>query len=135
VKRLLNYTPLATVIRLISLNCINLWLTTFIISFTGYDPELYLLAWINIACVSDIASALTWVDSVDCVYHTGLRHKQPGASPKWAEALSSHPSVCLFWKMLTMTSYEIFVFTVVPVGILSFLTMVCSLTALHRMKQ
>jgi hypothetical protein len=42
---------LATVIRLISLNCINLWLTMFIISFTGYDPELYLLAWIIIASV------------------------------------------------------------------------------------
>lgn len=49
--RLVNYTPLATVIRLISLNCINLWMTMSIISFTEYDPELYLLAWIVIASV------------------------------------------------------------------------------------
>jgi N-glycosylation protein len=49
--RLVNYAPLAAVIRLISLNCINLWITIFIISLTNYDPELYLLAWIIIACV------------------------------------------------------------------------------------
>jgi N-glycosylation protein len=49
--RLVNYTPPAAVIRLISLNCINLWLTMFIISLTGYDPELYLLAWIIMASV------------------------------------------------------------------------------------
>jgi len=56
-SRLLNYTPLATVIRLISLNCMNLWFTMFIISFTGYDPELYLLAWIIIASVCPLYSS------------------------------------------------------------------------------
>jgi len=52
VIRLVHYNPLAAVIRLISLNCINLWLTMFIISFTEYNPELYLLSWIIIASVS-----------------------------------------------------------------------------------
>ena len=32
-------------------------------------------------------------------------------------------------------SYEIFVFTVVPVGLMSFLTMLCSLLALYNMKK
>ena len=63
-SRLVNYTPLATVIRLISLNCINLWLSMYIISFTGYDPELYLLAWIIIASVwAPFCNILGWLTS------------------------------------------------------------------------
>jgi len=109
---LLNYTPLATVIRLISLNGINLWLTTFIISFTEYNPELYLLAWIIIASILSIACIIQ--DFVT----SNLALDRNGQKP------SRHIHL-----------YEIFVFTVVPVGILSFLTMVCSLTALYKIKQ
>lgn len=136
VSRLLNYTPLATVIRLISLNCINLWLTMSIISFTGYDPELYLLAWIIIASVLSLLSLrLTDLDSLSCLYRSRFRDQQPRSRSQWQEASSSHPSVSpLSISTLTWDSYEIFVFTVVPVGILSFLTMVCSLSALYKMK-
>ena len=134
VCRLLNYTPLATVIRLISLNCINLWLTMFIISLTEYDPELYLLAWIIIASVSICCPLLTMPDPVNCLCCSGFCYQQPCPWSRWTKATSSYPLVTPFDSVLTGNRYEIFVFTVVPVGILSFLTMVCSLTALYNMK-
>ena len=45
-------------------------------------------------------------------------------------------SICIlfFSRFVLKFSYEIFVFTVVPVGIVSFLTMVCSLAALYELK-
>jgi len=69
-NRLVNYTPMATVIRLISLNCINLWVTMFVISFTDYDPELYLLAWAIIASVHFVHFCFRWLSqllSIACV--------------------------------------------------------------------
>lgn len=96
-SRLVNYTPLATVIRLISLNCINLWLSMYIISFTGYDPELYLLAWIIIASVSSstLKQSVRWhcLDFVDCLHCSGFCHEQFGSWWKWAQAVSGNPSV------------------------------------------
>ena len=101
----MNYTPLATVIRLISLNCINLWLTMFIISFTGYDPELYLLSWIIIASVRALIPG-RWsfvdifaLDFVNCLYRSRFRHQQSCTWSKWPEAISSSSSVgSCFWR-------------------------------------
>ena len=75
------------------------------------------------------------IDFVDCLHCSGFRHQQLGSRWKWT-ALAGNTSVRLSicWLLLR-SSYEIFVFTVVPVGILSFLTMVCSLAALYNMKQ
>ena len=52
--RLLRYTPPATSIRLLTLNAINAYLTSWFLHRVGgaRDPRLLLPAWIGIACVS-----------------------------------------------------------------------------------
>ena len=54
VIRLLRYTPAATSIRLLTLNAINFYLTSFFLQKVGggRDPRRLLPAWISITCVS-----------------------------------------------------------------------------------
>lgn len=52
--RLINYTPQATVVRLLSINAVNAYLTLNVLSMTGgfQDPRLLLPGWVSIATVS-----------------------------------------------------------------------------------
>jgi hypothetical protein len=51
--RLINYTPQATVVRLLSINAVNAYLTLNVLSITGgfQDPRLLLPGWVSIATV------------------------------------------------------------------------------------
>ncbi|EWY89227.1 hypothetical protein FOQG_01157 [Fusarium oxysporum f. sp. raphani 54005] len=50
---LINYTPQATMVRLLTTNFCNAYLTAFVLSFTGgfQDPRLLLPGWVGIATV------------------------------------------------------------------------------------
>ncbi|ODA78615.1 hypothetical protein RJ55_05997 [Drechmeria coniospora] len=50
---LINYTPQATIVRLLSINAVNAYLTLTVLSLTGgfQDPRLLLPGWIGIATV------------------------------------------------------------------------------------
>lgn len=52
-KRLLNYTPQATLVRLLTINSINAYITSWVLYLSGgsEDPRLLLPAWISIASV------------------------------------------------------------------------------------
>lgn len=58
---LINYTPQATIIRLLTINCANAFLTERILFFAGGfdDPRLLLPGWISIASVSCLFSYLS----------------------------------------------------------------------------
>ena len=51
--RLLNYTPQATIVRLLAINALNGYLTSWVLYLSGgsEDPMLLLPAWISIATV------------------------------------------------------------------------------------
>ncbi|ETS03566.1 hypothetical protein M419DRAFT_47928, partial [Trichoderma reesei RUT C-30] len=51
VSSLINYTPQATVVRLLSINAVNAYLTLNVLSITGgfQDPRLLLPGWVSIA--------------------------------------------------------------------------------------
>lgn len=55
---LVNYTPQATIVRLLTINAVNLYLTSWVLHLTGgsEDPRLFLPAWITIATVSPLPS-------------------------------------------------------------------------------
>jgi len=50
-ERLLNYTPQATIVRLLAINALNSYLTSWVLYLSGgaADPRLLLPAWIGIA--------------------------------------------------------------------------------------
>ncbi|KAH7308957.1 N-glycosylation protein-domain-containing protein [Stachybotrys elegans] len=50
---LLNYTPQATIIRLLTINALNAYITSIVLYWTGgfSDPRLFLPGWISIATV------------------------------------------------------------------------------------
>lgn len=52
-SRLINYTPQATIVRLLSINAVNAYLTLTVLSLTGgfQDPRLLLPGWVSIATV------------------------------------------------------------------------------------
>lgn len=58
--RLLNYTPQATLVRLLTINALNGYLTSWVLFLTGgsRDPRLFLPAWITIATASCCSSPL-----------------------------------------------------------------------------
>lgn len=51
--RLIHYTPQATIVRLLTINAVNAYLTMTVLSFAGgfEDPRLMLPGWIGIATV------------------------------------------------------------------------------------
>jgi len=53
--RLLNYTPQATLVRLLTINSVNAYITSWVLYLSGgsEDPRLLLPAWISIASVRD----------------------------------------------------------------------------------
>lgn len=53
--RLLNYTPQATIVRLLAINAVNGYLTSWVLYLSGgsEDPRLLLPGWIGIATVRD----------------------------------------------------------------------------------
>lgn len=52
-RRLINYTPQATIVRLLTINAVNAYLTLSVLSLTGgfHDQRLLLPGWIGIATV------------------------------------------------------------------------------------
>lgn len=52
--RLINYTPQATIVRLLSINAVNAYVTSTVLTLAGgfNDPRLLLPGWIGIATVS-----------------------------------------------------------------------------------
>ena len=111
----------------------------YIISFTGYDPELYLLAWIIIASVSSSNSKAVGpltlfrfcpLLALFRILSRAIWLLMKMGTSRLGKSICN-VSVC---RRVLRFSYEIFVFTVVPVGIMSFLTMVCSLAALYKLK-
>ncbi|PGH26694.1 hypothetical protein AJ80_01640 [Polytolypa hystricis UAMH7299] len=58
---LLNYTPPAVIIRLLTINCIIAYLTSWILYLTGaaHDPRLLLPAWISITAILTFAYHIT----------------------------------------------------------------------------
>lgn len=59
--RLINYTPQATVVRLLTIDAVNAYLTLTALSLAGgfEDPRLMLPGWISIATVSAFAAPLS----------------------------------------------------------------------------
>jgi len=57
IRRLLNYTPQATLVRLLTINALNGYLTSWVLFLTGgsRDPRLFLPAWITIATVCSVS--------------------------------------------------------------------------------
>jgi hypothetical protein len=55
-NRLINYTPQATMVRLLTINACNAYITAGVLSFAGgfRDPRLLLPGWIGIATVRPI---------------------------------------------------------------------------------
>ncbi|RFU81886.1 n-glycosylation eos1 [Trichoderma arundinaceum] len=51
---LINYTPQATIVRLLSINAVNAYLTLSVLSLTGgfQDPRLLLPGWVSIATIN-----------------------------------------------------------------------------------
>lgn len=54
--RLLNYTPQASLVRLLTINALNAYITSWVLYLSGgsEDPRLLLPAWISIASVSPL---------------------------------------------------------------------------------
>lgn len=53
--RLINYTPQATIVRLLTINAINAYITSGVLTLAGgfEDPRLLLPGWVGIATVSN----------------------------------------------------------------------------------
>lgn len=60
-SRLINYTPQATIVRLLSINAVNAYLTLTVLSLTGgfQDPRLLLPGWVSIATTLTICYHVT----------------------------------------------------------------------------
>lgn len=60
--RLINYTPQATIVRLLSINAVNAYTTSTVLALAGgfTDPRLLLPGWIGIATVSYSFHSSTW---------------------------------------------------------------------------
>ncbi|KAL7790741.1 N-glycosylation domain-containing protein [Trichoderma ceciliae] len=58
---LINYTPQATIVRLLSINAVNAYLTLSVLSLTGgfQDPRLLLPGWVSIATTLTICYHVT----------------------------------------------------------------------------
>ncbi|POR37582.1 N-glycosylation protein eos1 [Tolypocladium paradoxum] len=58
---LINYTPQATIVRLLTINAVNAYLTLTVLSFTGgfEDPRLMLPGWIGIATTLTVCYHIT----------------------------------------------------------------------------
>lgn len=63
-SRLINYTPQATIVRLLSINAVNAYLTLTVLSLTGgfQDPRLLLPGWVSIATVWTLLPSLVMGD-------------------------------------------------------------------------
>ncbi|KAM0465355.1 hypothetical protein ACHAPV_001401 [Trichoderma viride] len=61
---LINYTPQATIVRLLSINAVNAYLTLTVLSLTGgfQDPRLLLPGWVSIATVWTLLPSLVMGD-------------------------------------------------------------------------
>lgn len=59
--RLLNYTPQATLVRLLTVNALNAYITSWVLYLSGgsEDPRLLLPAWISIAATLTLLYHLT----------------------------------------------------------------------------
>ena len=65
----MNYTPQATLIRLLAINALNAYITSWVLYLAGAssDPRMLLPAWISITSVGSTRSTLSFSSRADAV--------------------------------------------------------------------